>query len=98
MTPISVPELVECDSLFSNGTEYELFLEHQCDKCTRFRNGHCRIYNACEMARFDEKYFPYSDLMDYKHYGGKVCKQFTTEKPEKKWHRKEVDGQTSMDL
>ena len=98
MTPISDPELVECGSLFSNGTEYEWFLEHQCYKCTKFRKGYCRTYRMTELARFNEKYFPYSDLMDYKHYGGKVCKRFTTEKPEKKWHRKEVDGQTSMNL
>ena len=49
-----------------------------------------------EKARCDEKYFPYSDLMEYEQYAGKVCKRFTTEKPIKKWHRKQIDGQTEM--
>ena len=50
-----------------------------------------------EKARWDEKYFPYDDLMDYKGYGGKECKRFTTEKPVKKWHRHEIEGQISME-
>lgn len=91
-------ELIECKHMFSNGTEYELFLEDQCDVCTRFRNSRCRIYNAIEKARWDEKFFPYSDLMEYERYGGKVCKQFTTEKPVIKRHRKQITGQTRMTL
>ena len=91
-------ELIECKTMFSNGTEYEWFLEHQCFQCTRFRKGSCRIYRRTEDARFDEKYFPYDDLMDYKGYGGKACKQFTTERPKVIWHRKQMDGQIMMEV
>lgn len=90
-------ELVECKHMFSNGTEYQWFLENFCDRCTRFRNGYCRTFRMCEKARFDEKYFPYSDLMEYKEcYAGKVCKRFTQDKQVKKWHRHECDGQIEM--
>lgn len=90
-------ELVECTRMFSNGTEYGWFLEHQCDLCTRFRKGYCRTFRMMEKARFDEKYFPYSELLEYKGYAGKKCKRFTTEKPVKKWHRHEVNGQVRME-
>ena len=91
-------KLIECERMFSNGTEYEWFLENQCFQCTRFRNGYCRTYRMMELARFDEKRFPYDQLMDYEKYGGKVCKRFTNEKPVKKWHRHEVDGQIEMEI
>ena len=91
-------DLIECKSVFSNGTEYCWFIEHQCDRCTLYRNGRCRTFRRMEMARLDEKYFPYSDLMDYKEYAGKVCKRFTTEKPGKKWHRHEIKGQMEMEI
>ena len=51
-----------------------------------------------EKARWDERYFPYDDLMDYKGYAGKVCKRFTDEKPVKKWGHHEIKGQTEMEL
>ena len=89
-------ELIERKTMFSNGTEYEWFLEHNCFRCTRFRKGYCRTYRMTEKARLDEKYFPYDDLMDYKGYAGKECKRFTEEKPVKKWHRHEVEGQIEM--
>ena len=91
-------ELIECKTMFSNGTEYMWFIENNCDRCVRFRNGRCRTYRRTEMARLDEKYFPYEDLMDYKGCAGKKCKRFSDEKPEKKWHRHEVEGQTRMDV
>lgn len=91
-------ELVECKHMFSNGSEYEWFIEHNCDRCTRFKKGYCRTFRMTEKARWDEKYFPYSDLMEYEQYAGKVCKRFTTEKPIKKWHRKQIDGQMEMKL
>lgn len=89
------PQKIPCKHMFSNGTEYELFLETQCFKCTRFRKWRCRIVNACEMARFlGEKVFPFDDLMDWERYGGKTCKSFTTipiaRKPRQ---RKQIDGQ-----
>ena len=88
-------ELIECKSMFSNGSEYEWFLETKCFKCSRYRQGYCRIYNACEDARFDESRFPYSDLMDFKGYAGKTCKSFTTEKLTR--HRTVLKGQISME-
>ena len=91
-------ELVECKHIFSNGSEYMWFLEHNCDNCTRFRNGHCRIYNRLELSRFDESVFPYSDLMEHEQYSGKVCKSFTTEPRTIKRHRKEVEGQTEIEI
>ena len=91
-------ELIPCETMFSNGSEYQWFLEHNCDRCTRFRNGQCRTFNLMEKAQFDEKYFPYNELMDYKGYGGKECKRFTDEKPVRKRHQKQIDGQTEMVL
>lgn len=84
--------------MFSNGSEYEWFLENYCYCCTRFRKGYCRTYRMTEKARWDEKYFPYSDLMDFKGVGGKACKRFTDAKPEKKWHRHQIEGQTEMEI
>lgn len=89
-------EMIECKTMFSNGTEYEWFLENQCFRCTRFRKGYCRTYRMTEKARLDEKYFPYDDLMDYKGYGGKACKRFTTEKLRVVRHVKQVEGQIEM--
>ena len=91
---------VPCKHMFSNGTEYEYFLETQCERCKRFRNGRCRIYNAIENARWvGEKAFPFNDLLDWESgYAGKTCKSFTTEplhrtiKP-----RKEPEGQTELE-
>ena len=91
-------ELIECKTMFSNGTEYEWFLEHNCFRCTRFRNGHCRTYRRTDDARWDEKCFPYDDLMDYKRYCGKECKRFTKEKPKVIRNRKQLDGQIRMEV
>ena len=51
-----------------------------------------------EKARWDEKYFPYDDLMDYKGYGGKECKRFTTEKQKVIRHAKQAEGQIKMEV
>lgn len=75
------PTKVPCKSMFSNGTEYEFFLERQCFKCKRFRNWHCKILNEIEEARFlGEERIPFDDLMEWDGgFGGKTCKSFTTE-------------------
>ena len=92
-------ELVPCKHMFSNGSEYMHFIETQCDKCTRFKNGYCRTFRMTDKARWDEKYFPYDDLLEYEQYAGKVCKRFTTEKPKrKKSVRKEIEGQISIEI
>lgn len=91
-------EWVDCTKVFSNGTEYELFLE-RCDHCTRFRAGRCRVVQACERARWDEQCFPYKDLQDHARYGGKRCRHFTTEKQRRKKRcGRQADGQTKMKL
>lgn len=95
------PNKIPCKSMFSNGTEYELFLESQCFKCKRFRNWHCRIVYAIEKARFlGEKFFPFKDLMEWDGgYGGKTCKSFTTEPLERKPKTiKPIDGQIKMEV
>lgn len=71
---------INCRHIFSNGTEFEIF-QWQCEKCSRYRNGKCRIFTRCIKAMFDETVFPYNDLLDSAEgYGGKKCKSFTTEK------------------
>lgn len=69
-----------CSYMFSNGTEYEIFLDMYCFKCKRFRNWHCKTVWAMEKARFEgEKAFPFSDLEQDKRMHWKYCKRFTEE-------------------
>ena len=76
------PELVDCTTMFSNGTEYEWFIENNCGSCKRFRNWQCYIIHALENARFDETLFPYDKLQDYaNHCAGKRCKEWTSKHP-----------------
>ena len=89
-------ELIDCTTLFSNGMEYEWFIENNCESCTRFRNWQCAIVHRLENARFDETVFPYEHLWDYKGYAGKKCKEWSNE-PIKR-HRKNVRGQIAMEL
>lgn len=89
----------ECKHIFSNGTEFELFNEQYCCKCSRYRNGKCRIYTAIIKAMFNEKYFPYKDLWEYEGIGGKGCKSFTEDHiPRKTRKRKEIEGQVMFQL
>lgn len=54
---------------FSNGTEYEIFLDNFCNRCTNYKlredgfaefpeKGGCVILDAMENARFDVRQFP----------------------------------------
>ena len=91
---------IPCKSMFSNGTEYELFLETQCwNGCTRFRQNNCRILNAIEKARFvGESVFPFGDLLEWEHYGGKKCKSYTTEPITRKPRvKKPIKGQITIE-
>ena len=73
-------KMIACRHIFSNGTEFELFMESQCFKgCVHYRNDHCRILNRIYMAMWDENKFPFDDLLEFEGVGGKVCKKFTTE-------------------
>ena len=89
-------DMTECRHMFSNGSEYEWFLENQCYLCALFKKGHCRTFRMLEKARWDERFFPYSELMNYKGYGGKACKRFTTEKRHVVRTVKQIDGQMEL--
>lgn len=94
----AMSETIPCTTMFSNGMEFEWFIEHNCENgCTRFRNGRCKTYNACWNARWDEKYFPYDDLLDFaSHNAGKVCKRFTDNPIEKKRRDNPINGQMEL--
>lgn len=90
--------LVPCTSMFSNGSEYEWFIENNCENgCTRFRKGYCHVFQMTEKARFDPKCFPYDALMEYEHYAGKYCKHFTTAIPTRKRKPKQIEGQICIE-
>ena len=93
-------KLIPCKHMFSNGTEYELFVETQClNGCTRYRKHSCRIINAIEKARWiGESAFPFDDLLEWERYDGKRCKRFTTEKTTRKPPElKPLDGQLRIE-
>lgn len=90
--------LVPCTRMFSNGSEYEWFIENNCmNGCTRFRKGYCRIFRMTEKARFDPKYFPYDALLQYERYAGMECKHYTTAIPSRKRKPKLIEGQLTME-
>ena len=90
-------EMIPCTSPFSNGTEFEWFIETQCERCTRLRNGQCRVYKACWYAYYgDMDKFPYNDLLEYKQYAGKKCKHWTDKPIEKKRKEHIIKGQISF--
>lgn len=84
--------------MFSNGTEFEWFIEKQCEKCTKFRKGRCKTFRALCDARFDESRFPYESLLDFAGgYAGKRCKAFTDEPIQRKRHNKPIAGQFTLE-
>ena len=90
------PYRVPCKTIFSNGTEFEMFME-RCFKCSRYRNDHCRILNACYKAMWDANAFPYSDLLDWSDgYGGKSCKHYTEVPISRNRAIKQMKGQMSF--
>ena len=90
-------ETIPCKHMFSNGTEFEWFIETHCEKCKRFRKGLCRVFIACCDARYDSNRFPYDDLLDYASgLGGKACKHFTDKPIERKRNKLPIDGQYSF--
>ena len=94
---MSKPETVPCKSMFSSGTDFMWFLETQCYKCKRLRNGRCRIYSAC--SRADKSCFPYDDLLDYKGgYGGKLCKSFTDQPIRRMKRDRPIKGQLELEV
>lgn len=93
-------ETKPCTTMFSNGTEYEWFIENNCERdCKRFRKGRCAIRRRLEMARFEEKFFPYDSLLDFAGgYAGKVCKRYTTERQTRTHTTKPVAGQIALEV
>ena len=92
-------ETIPCERIFSNGMEFEWFIEHNCERCTRFRNGKCKVYNACIEARFDESKFPYEYLLDYASgLGGKECRLFTDQPIRRKLRNRQIDGQIMFEM
>lgn len=87
-----------CKHVFSNGTEYEWFLSNNCYRCTRYRNGKCRVFNALENARWDESLFPFADLAETKITHTKFCIRMTTDKPKRIRNKKQIEGQTEIEV
>lgn len=93
---VAKPHRIPCKTIFSNGTEFEMFME-RCFKCSRYRNDHCKILNACYKAMWDKDAFPYDDLLDWSDgYGGKSCKHFTEEPQVRSRTTKQTKGQLSL--
>ena len=92
----TMANLIDCKSVFSNGTEYMWFIEHNCDTCKRFRNWQCSIVHQIENAMLDESLFPYDKLWDFEGCVGKRCKEWS-DVPIKR-QRRNVKGQTRMDI
>lgn len=87
---------VPCKTPFSNGTEFQIFLD-KCCTCTKYRNEKCRIIIACYKAMFDQKHFPFDDLLEWEnHYGGKFCKHYTTEHRTVRRKPKQTTGQIGL--
>ena len=94
--PSVKPHKIPCKTVFSNGMEFEMFLE-RCETCTRYRNSRCRIVQACNRAMWDSKYFPYDDLNDWSDgYGGKTCKHYTEEPQTRNRTTRQTKGQMSF--
>lgn len=89
-------EWKDCKHLFSNGMEFEFFLEDQCAKCKRYRNDHCRVLNRIYKAMFIKEEFPYEDLLDHEKYANKRCKHRTIENITRKKTTKQIVGQISL--
>ena len=91
-------DLIPCTTLFSNGTEFEWFIECNCEKgCTRYRKDKCRVLNACYEAMWDHSKFPYNSLLDYAEgYAGKICKLYTDVPIKRKRKEHNCQGQLTM--
>ena len=86
----------DCKTMFSNGTEFEFFMDSQCSDCVRYRNDHCRILNRCYEAMFDKAKFPFGDLLDHEKYANKKCKHRTLEPLKRKRNVRQIEGQMSF--
>lgn len=78
-----MPRIMKPSKPFSNGTEYEVFIDNFCAQCDKGKlradgfpefpeNGGCPIWDAMENARFDKTIFPVNDVVQLEE-NGKVC-------------------------
>ena len=78
-----MPRIMKPSTPFSNGTEYEMFIDNFCARCDKGKlredgfpefpeNGGCSTWDAMENARFDESIFPSNDIVQLCE-NGKVC-------------------------
>ena len=85
---------IKPSSPFSNGTEYEIFLDNFCYRCKHGKinengfaeypeKGGCKIWDAMENARFDLSLFPGDDIVQLEKDGyypiWHVCKSFESD-------------------
>ena len=94
---LDMSEWHDCTHIFSNGTEFELFME-RCWKCSHYRNDHCRILNRCYDGAYDASKFPYSELLEHDKYGGKLCKRFTEEPLPRAKHQTDENQLSFMEV
>ena len=86
--------MIKPSSPFSNGTEYEIFLDNFCYRCKHGKinengfaeypeKGGCKIWDAMENARFDTSLFPCDDIVEIEKDGyypiWHACKSFATD-------------------
>ena len=94
-----IPETKPCEHIFSNGTQFEIFMETQClNGCVYYRNDHCRILNRIYLAMILPEKFPYDDLLDAVKFGNKYCKRYSMDrKPRKSKINGKYHGQIMID-
>lgn len=93
--------------MFSNGTEYYIFMEQYCFNCTKlkadaegipYRNS-CRIEKKIAEAMFDPEAFPKKQVY-IKDGQGHICTEFKDEceykRIRKSYVRKPIDGQVRI--
>ena len=85
---------IKPSTIFSSGTEYEIFLDNFCYRCKAcvllddgfpalVENGGCKILDAMERARFDSARYPAEEIAQIEEDGKvkyfHVCRKFETD-------------------
>jgi hypothetical protein len=92
--------------MFSNGTEYHVFMERYCFRCSKYKsdkegipsNNSCSIEKEIAAAMFEPDTFPYNNVY-YKDGQGYTCNKFkdkTEQRQYKKRNVKQVEGQIKL--
>lgn len=74
----------------SNGTEGMMFQDKFCNKCTKFRNGRCSIFNRSFFNDINDKNYPKEWVYDENNKP--TCTSFTTETVKRKKVYNDNDG------